>query len=69
MNGQLQTLRELRALSRRDLAELSGVDKATIYRLEHGRTGRARPSTLRKLAKALDVEPALLLSVQGRMEL
>jgi transcriptional regulator with XRE-family HTH domain len=68
MNGQLRRLRELRALSLKDLGELSGVDESTIYRLENGRTGRARPSTIRRLAKALGVATEELLSQQGRLE-
>lgn len=68
MNGELEHLRELNALSRRDLSELSGVDQATIYRLERGRTDKARPSTIRKLASALGVEPSMLTSSQTRMD-
>lgn len=67
MNGQLRRLRELNALSRRDLSELAGVDESTIYRLENGRSRRAMPRTVRQLAKALQVEPSFLLSDQTRM--
>ena len=57
MNRNLKRLREERALSRRDLAYSSDVHEITIYRAEHGMT-TPRPSTIRKLAKALGVLPA-----------
>ena len=52
----LKELRELRALSQRDLARLAEVDETTIIDLEKGRRP-PRPSTRRKLAKALKVRP------------
>jgi transcriptional regulator with XRE-family HTH domain len=52
----LREWREKRALSMRELAELSGVALRTIWRLEHG-GGYPYPSTRRKLAQALGVEP------------
>jgi len=58
MNG-LRRAREHRALTQAELAERAGVMPATISRLENGQQ-RAYPSTVRKLAKALGVEPALL---------
>ena len=57
---QLARLRELKGFSQRALAKESGVSPATIYELENGRR-RPNPSTLRKLASALDVEVADLL--------
>lgn len=53
----LRALRDDRALSLRDLEELSGVTANTIYRLEAGRHKQAHPRTIRKLATALGVEP------------
>ena len=64
MDGQLRYLREVKALSRKDLAELATVNQSTIYRAEHGDT-RLRPSTIRKLAQALGVSPDQLTSKQG----
>lgn len=55
----LRRIREARALSQRDLSAKSGVGAATISRLESG-LRRAYPVTVRKLAKALSVEPAQL---------
>ncbi len=47
-------LRERKALTLRELSEMSGVGPDTINQIELGRR-KARPSTLRKLARALDV--------------
>jgi transcriptional regulator with XRE-family HTH domain len=48
-----------KALTQADLAQLTGLDMATISQIETGKRS-PRPSTLRKLAKALDVKPAEL---------
>src|SRR5215217_4718056 len=60
---QLARLRELKGFSQRALAKESGVSPATIYELENGRR-KPNPSTLRKLASALDVEVAGLLGTE-----
>jgi len=52
---RLAELRERRALTLRELSEMSGVAADTINQIELGHR-KARPSTLRKLAKALDVD-------------
>lgn len=52
---RLAELRERRALTLRELSEMSDVAADTINQIELGHR-KARPSTLRKLAKALDVE-------------
>lgn len=54
---RLAELRERRALTLRELSEMSGVAADTINQIELGHR-KARPSTLRKLAKTLDVEVA-----------
>jgi transcriptional regulator with XRE-family HTH domain len=54
---RLAELRESQGLTLRDLAERSGVDANTINQVELGHR-KPRPSTLRKLAKALNVEVA-----------
>jgi transcriptional regulator with XRE-family HTH domain len=46
-------------LSQEQLAERSGVARDTISKLETGRR-RAYPTTIRKLAAGLEVEPGLL---------
>lgn len=49
------------ALSQVELAQLAGIERKTIVRLEQGR-GTTWPQTLRKLARALKVKPADLLA-------
>jgi transcriptional regulator with XRE-family HTH domain len=56
----LRGLRRRAVMSQEDLAEKSGVARATISKLETGQRG-AYPSTIRKLAAGLDVEPRMLL--------
>jgi XRE family transcriptional regulator, regulator of sulfur utilization len=56
----LRRLRERKALRQEDLAELAGIGKNTVNRLEKNRT-EPHMTTIRKLAEALDVEPAELL--------
>jgi transcriptional regulator with XRE-family HTH domain len=58
---QLKLVREGQGWSQRDLAARSGVAPNTISQLERGER-QAMPSTVRKLADALDVEPAMLLA-------
>lgn len=55
----LRALRESRLLSQRELALKSGVSQTTIVNTELGKI-RPHPSTLRKLAQALEVDPAEL---------
>jgi transcriptional regulator with XRE-family HTH domain len=57
----LRQVRESQFLSQQDLADRSGVHRVTIANLEGGRK-EARFSTLRKLALALGVEPAALVT-------
>jgi transcriptional regulator with XRE-family HTH domain len=57
---RLRELRERAALSQEDLAKKAGVARATIADLEANKRP-ARPSTRRKLAEALGVEPAELM--------
>ena len=47
-------------MSQEELAERSGVARDTISKLESGRR-KAYPTTIRKLAAGLDVEPQLLV--------
>ncbi len=58
---RLREWRRRRALALSDLARGSGVAVATLSRLERGRQA-ARPSTVRKLAAALGVEPEALMA-------
>lgn len=54
-----------RGLIQVQLADISGVDRATIQRLEAG--GEARLSTISKLAAALGVTPAQLQAESPRV--
>ena len=60
---RLKHLRQLRALTLRELGEESGVSYATIWRIEKGHSD-VRPSTIRKLARALGVDTADLVVVE-----
>ncbi len=63
---RLRELRRLKVLTLRELEEESGVSYNTIWRLENGHR-QARPSTIRRLAAALGVEPAdLVAPAEGR---
>lgn len=57
---QLKAIRERRALSQRELSKLAGVSRVTIVRLEAGGEDPF-PTTVRKLATALSVDPAELM--------
>ena len=61
---KLKELREERALSQRGLAALSGVSPDTVGRIER-EDRRAYPTTVRKLADALGVEPRELMRKGG----
>ena len=55
MEYKIKELREKRRLSQSELAELSGVSRPTISRLENDEDVETTTGTLEKLAKALDV--------------
>jgi len=63
--NNLRTWRQRRALSQVDLSERAGVEQATIARIESRKT--ARPSTVRKLAEALEISVEQLMgqSLEG----
>lgn len=58
--AQLKVVRERRALTQQQLAERAGINRVTIARLEGGHD-QPFPTTVRKLADALGVEPAELM--------
>ena len=51
----LRQARQKSGLTQRELGELAGVGKGTVFELEVGRRG-AYPRTVRRLAKALETE-------------
>ena len=61
---RLRTLRTEHVLTLRELAGAAGVSKDTIWRLENGYS-EAHPSTIRKLAKTLGVQPKELVKTGG----
>ena len=63
VNSQkLREMRQRRVLSMRELEEASGVSYNTIWRLETDKT-EAHPRTIRRIAKALNVDPTELVEV------
>jgi transcriptional regulator with XRE-family HTH domain len=56
----LRQVRQTSGLTQRELGELAGVSKGTIWELETGRRG-AYPRTIRRLAKALETEISTLV--------
>jgi transcriptional regulator with XRE-family HTH domain len=57
---RLKQLRIERAMTQDELADAAGLGKNTVNRIEKDHT-EPRPPTLRKLARALDVDPAELV--------
>ncbi len=57
---QLKNLRTLRALTQAEVAERAGLTTATVARVERNEI-EPRMTTLRKLAAALEVDPAELV--------
>lgn len=60
IGDRLKDLRMRRALTQDELAEKAGIGKNTVNRIEKNHT-EPRPPTLRKLAQALEVDPAELV--------
>lgn len=64
MNGErLRSLRKERLLTQVELSKMTGVAQDSISALETGKR-EAHPGTIKKLAKALDVEPQELIKEQ-----
>jgi transcriptional regulator with XRE-family HTH domain len=59
---RLRELRERRILSQGELAERAGLSRCAVNRLERPDGPMPRPSTARRLAAALDVEPSQLFA-------
>ncbi len=66
MNTNVRRLRELRALSQRELAARAGLSVTTVNRIEVSQR-KPIPRTVRKLAGALGVSPEELLAQQSRL--
>ena len=62
---RLRAIRERKALTQDELAVMAGVSRQTVVKIEGGL--EPRPPTVRKLARALEVEPSDLMDpVEGR---
>lgn len=59
--AKLKSLRERRFLRREELAEKVGSHRDHIGRLERGEVENPRMTTIRKLADALEIDPAELI--------
>jgi transcriptional regulator with XRE-family HTH domain len=57
---ELREIRLRRGLSQADLSAITGVTEFTISEIESGKRANPRPSTLRKLAQALEVDVSAL---------
>ncbi len=64
IGDRLKDVRVRRAMTQEELAEKAGVGKNTVNRIERNLT-EPHMSTLRKLAKALGVEPEELVKAGG----
>ncbi len=60
IGDNLKQKRIRRALTQEDLAQKAGLTTASVARIERNET-EPRMSTLRRLAKALDIDPAELV--------
>ena len=64
IGDRLKDVRVRRAMTQEELAGKAGVGKNTVNRIERNLT-EPHMSTLRKLAKALGVEPEELVKTEG----
>ncbi|MDB5349025.1 MAG: anaerobic benzoate catabolism transcriptional regulator [Planctomycetota bacterium] len=72
MTSLAQRIRQLRftkGWGPEDLAERASISRTALYQIEAGKTGVPRASTLRRLARALGVDPEDLLQGTGDEEM
>jgi transcriptional regulator with XRE-family HTH domain len=62
---QLRAIRERKALTQQELADKAGLSRVAVVRVEAG-ASEPYPSTIRKLAAALEVEPSDLMGADER---
>jgi transcriptional regulator with XRE-family HTH domain len=63
LGEQIATLREEKTLTQVELAEKAKISPSTLSQIESGRVPRPHVGTVRKIARALGVEPAELRKV------
>ncbi len=69
LGHRLEAARRRRILTQAELAQAAGVALITVTRLENeAGSGNPRPETIRRLAKALEVDPAWLLFGDQELE-
>ncbi len=61
---KLRALRDGKLMTSQELADLAGVSRDVIYRVENGRTG-ANQTSIKRMARVLGVEPKELLPADG----
>ncbi len=61
---KLRALRDGKLMTSQELANLAGVSRDVIYRVESGRTG-ANQTSIKRMARVLGVEPKELLPADG----
>lgn len=65
---RLRRLRRARPMTQEQLAEAAGLSPAVVQKLEQGRRGSARTTTLIALANALDVDLSELVGKRPRLD-
>jgi transcriptional regulator with XRE-family HTH domain len=65
---RLQAMRRLRMWDQRRLAQEAGVSPTTVSGIETGRISKPHFGTMRKLARALEVEPEVLISLEESLK-
>ena len=55
MSFQIKAIREKKHITKDELAQMSGISRATISTLENNHTAITTTETLKKIARALDV--------------
>lgn len=66
LGQRLEYARRRKVLTQAELAQAAGVALITVTRLENDvGTASPRPATVRRLAQALDIDPAWLLFGDG----
>lgn len=66
--ARVQHERERQSLSRESLALRADVNPRTVKRIEEQKVDNPRPSTIRRLAEALEIEPEQLRPPDGLEE-
>jgi len=64
LGERIATLREERALTQVELAKAARISASTLSQIESGKVPRPHVGTIRKIARALGIEPAALRSIE-----